>query len=352
MISPMEYPPLQKMERSTRLSLGILICTYNPDERIFWRTLKSVEALILPDDILIECVIVDNNSPSPVEQLPYVQTFLEKCPWARVIREPQQGVAFARITGMAQMPSSAIVFIDTDNEVAPNYLQVAADFLKQYPHIAAVGPGNVTVDFLDTVSEWFANSFRASMFQEKHVDTVEYACIPATWLNCYPIGTGLVLRKAVFDAYHQAFQQGQFTATGRLGQSLASGEDIQMIWQAIKMGYAVGICPDLKVTHLIPASRSNLDYVKRLCFGSASSYPPCLVGSFPEMKSSIVNSMPTTASILQTLLKKTIKGSIELKFSSLLIDLAGYLGDLSGKYQAIQRNNQILNFMIKQLKLR
>jgi hypothetical protein len=106
------------------------------------------------------------------------------------------------------------------------------------------------------------------------------------------------------------------------------------------------------VTHLIPKSRSNLDYVKRLCFGSASSYPPCLIGSFPEIKSSIVASIPNTTSILKTLLKKIIKSSIKLEFNFLLIDLAGYLGDLSGKHQAIQRNNKILDFMIKQLKLR
>jgi glycosyltransferase involved in cell wall biosynthesis len=51
------------------LSISILICTYNPDEQIFRRTLKSVESLILREDIPVECIIVDNNSTLPVSQL-------------------------------------------------------------------------------------------------------------------------------------------------------------------------------------------------------------------------------------------------------------------------------------------
>jgi glycosyltransferase involved in cell wall biosynthesis len=351
-MSIIEHPDLQKMKGFTMLGFGILICTYNPEEQIFRRTLKSVESLILPEGIPVECVIVDNNSPSPIEQLPYVRAFLEKCPWARVIREPQQGVGFARITGMAQMPSSAIIFVDTDNEVAPDYLQVTADFLKRYPHIAAVGPGKVKVEFLDAVSDWFANNFRASIFQEKNLETIEYACIPATWLDCYPIGTGLVLRKEVFESYHKAFQQGHLTATGRLGKSLASGEDIQMIWQAIKMGQAAGVCPDLKVTHLIPASRSNLNYVKRIVFGAASAYLPALVESFPEERQTIISTTPSSLGIIYRVSQIILKQVRKFNLRMIRIDLANYLGITYGHLQVIQQRNAILDFMIQRLKLR
>jgi glycosyltransferase involved in cell wall biosynthesis len=351
MISITEHPNPQEMRSSTMLSFGILICTYNPDEQIFRRTLKSVESLMIPEGILIECVIVDNNSPLPVEQLPYVQAFLEKCPWARVIYEPQQGVGFARVAGMAQMPSSAIIFIDTDNEVAPDYLQVAADFLKHYPHIAAVGPGNVAVEFLDDISDWFDTNFR-SVFQEKHLTAIEYACIPATWLDCYPIGTGLVLKKEVFEAYHKAFQQGNLTATGRLGENLASGEDIQMIWQAIKMGYAVGVCPDLRVNHLVPSNRSTLKYVKRLTFGTASAYFPALVECFPQERQKIISTTPSNLRIIYIICQIVLQKLRKFDLKMIGIDLAYYLGSMSGHFRAIQQSNLIVDFMIQRLKLK
>jgi GT2 family glycosyltransferase len=351
MSSVIEHPNLQGAKSSTMLSLSILICTYNPEEQIFRRTLKSVESLIIPEGVLIECTIVDNNCTTPVNQIPYVQAFLEKCPWARIICEPRQGLGFARSAGIEQTAGSTIIFIDTDNEVAPNYLESTYDFLQRYPHIAAVGPGHIEVEFLGEVSEWFRNNFRAS-FQEKHTSSVEYACVPAKWLDCYPIGTGLVIKKEVFEQYNLAFREGEITALGRTGKNLASGDDIQIIWQAVKAGYAVGVCPDLKVTHLIPSSRSNLEYAKRLTFGTASAYFPALVECFPQERQKIINTTPSNLRIIYIICQIVLQKLRKFNLKMIGIDLAYYLGSMSGHFQAIQQSNPIVDFMIQQLKLK
>lgn len=352
MTSVTEYLDSTQIENlKVKIGFSILVCAYNPDEKIFRRTLKSIESLIIPANIPVECTIVDNNSPTPIEDIPYVREFLGHCSWAKVIRETRQGLTFARIAGFRASNNSCIVFIDDDNEVSSSYLEALVDLFVKYPTVGAWGPGNVNVEFVGNVSEWFSNNFK-ELFQERHTRYNQYGCVPETWASFYPFGTGLAVRRKILERYCNEVNNGNLCSADRKGKSLSSGGDIQIVWEGIKMGYAAGVAPALAVNHLIPANRANLDYVKRLNFGTADSYLPCFVSSFPEMKSSIIADMPSSFSIVRTIVRKTIVHFIKLKLRVLTIDLANHLGAASGYYQVAQKNNRIVNFMIQQLKLR
>jgi glycosyltransferase involved in cell wall biosynthesis len=343
------YPIIDK--DSVIFCFSILVCTYNPEEQVFSRTLKSVESLKIPEGVSVECIIVDNNSKTPIEPLPYLQEFLKNCSWAKVIQEPTQGLTFARIAGFQAAKNSFIVFVDDDNEVSSSYLEVLLDLFVKYPSVGAWGPGNVHVEFMGGVSDWFSSNFK-HIFQERHIRYNEYGCVPETWTSFYPIGTGLAVRREILDQYCTEVKNGNLSSSDRKGKSLSSGGDIQIVWEAIKMGYAAGISPSLEVKHIIPSNRSNLDYVKRLSFGAAASYQPCLNSSFPEVKYLTITSTPRSTSIVREILKKIIKRFIRFEFRLLIIDLAIYLGDVSGYYQVIQKSSTILDFMIQRLKLK
>jgi Glycosyl transferase family 2 len=335
----------------TEFGIGILICTYNPEEQIFRRTLKSVESLIIPASVPVECIIVDNNSPTPVAQLDYVREFLDRCSWARVIQETQQGLTFARMAGFRAANNSFILFIDDDNEVSSPYLETLVNLFSKYPSVGAWGPGNINVEFMGNVSEWFSKNFKL-LFQERHSKHNEYGCIPETWAYFYPFGTGLAVRREILEQYCDEVNNGNLCSSDRKGKSLSSGGDNQIVWEGIKMGYAAGVAAGLSVNHLIPSSRSNLDYVKRLRFGTADSYPSCIVSSFPALKPSIVANLPSSLAIFVKLIGKMIKHFATLKFRGLAINLAGYIGNVSGQYKVAERNNQIVDFTIQLLKLR
>lgn len=160
------------------LDFSLLVCTYNPSEQVFRRTLKSIESLVIPVDTQIECIIVDNNSSTPVIQLDYVQEFIQYCPWAKVIKETQQGLIFARIAAFQAAKNSIIVFVD-DNEVSSLYLKELVDLFVKYPSVAAWGPGNVRVELMEGVSDWFSSNCKR-FFQEKHIKYTEYGCVPGT----------------------------------------------------------------------------------------------------------------------------------------------------------------------------
>ena len=64
-------------EENQPLDYSIVICTYNPDERLLRRCLKAVHNLDV-NDITMEVILVDNNSQVPVETLYYVREYLAK----------------------------------------------------------------------------------------------------------------------------------------------------------------------------------------------------------------------------------------------------------------------------------
>jgi hypothetical protein len=351
MTSVIEYPNLQGEKSSTTFSLSILICTYNPEKKIFHRTLKSVESLKIPEGVSVECIIVDNNSKTHIEPLPYVQEFLKNCSWAKVIREPAQGLTFARIAAFQAAKNSFMVFVDDDNEVSSSYLKVLVDLFVKYPSVGAWGPGNVHVEFMGDVSDWFSSNFK-HVFQERHVRNNEYGCVPETWTAFYPIGTGLAIRREILDRYRTEITNGNLSSLDRKGKSLSSGGDIQIVWEAIKMGYAAGVCPDLKVNHLIPDNRSTLKYVKRLTFGTASAYFPALVECFPQERQKIINTTPSNLRIIYTICQIVLQKLRRFNLKMIGIDLAYYLGSMSGHFRAIQQSNLIVDFMIQRLKLK
>lgn len=309
--------------------IAIIICTFNPEERIFSRVLKAIETLEVPENLSLECVIVDNNSTTPITETACVKDFLEKCNWAKVTVELKQGLSFARIAGMKSTTAPVIIFIDDDNEPSANYITVAKHYLDTHPCVAVWGPGKVTVEFLDPVSDWFDKNFRVH-FQEKECQYTEYGCVMATWTTFYPFGTGQVLKREILEKYSQGVEAGILDFTDRKGSSLSSGGDIQIVWEAVKMGLAAGTSPKLQLTHLISGKRSNLQYVKRLTFGTSSSYMPALVESFPSEKEKVLKLIPSNWKILHDIIRITIRDLRKFRYKLLLIDLAQYLGSVLG----------------------
>jgi len=88
------------------LGFSLLVCTYNPNEQVFRRTLKPIQSLVIPVDTPAECIIVDNNSSTPAIELSYVQEFIWNCPWTKVIKETQQGLFFARVAAFQAAKNS------------------------------------------------------------------------------------------------------------------------------------------------------------------------------------------------------------------------------------------------------
>lgn len=264
------------------IELSVVICTYNPLEPYFRRTLDAIRALDGRFDKNVECVIVDNNSDPPVASLRYVAAFLQSHPCARIVHEERQGLSYARLRGLAETTGKVIVFFDDDNEPERSYLAAVMQAFESHPHVGVWGPGVVLVEFLGQAPDWVERSCR-HMFQERRSEFTEYACLRMPWISSYPAGTGQSVRREVMERYAARVAEGSCTAIDRSGNSLASGGDGQIVHTAVLMGLAAGVCPSMRVRHLIPAGRCTSAYLARLCYGVSSSLLPATVESFPEI---------------------------------------------------------------------
>lgn len=318
---------------NTEIDYSIVICAYNPDERILKRCLEAVYRLDI-DGISMEVILVDNNSLNPLDRIPYVWEYKSKIGTLKLLHVTKQGVKHARMAAIDEAKGKYIVYIDYDNEPEKSYLQELKKLNKQYANVAAWGPGDVTVDFIDGVDKKIEEYSRIA-FQERHETTIQSASLPE-WRSCYPFGTGLCAHAFLLKEYNKLAKQGQFTVQGRRENELNSGEDTQMVLLCIAKGYFAGVSPTLKLTHIIPAERSNIQYLKRLAYGTGLSYETCLVQIFPDHLEKL------QAKILpeSKFSRRTVKKYLTTKLSTdpfKIFEAIRYIALHAGAYAALDR---------------
>jgi GT2 family glycosyltransferase len=312
--------------------IALVLCTHNPEPRCLQRCLKSLVPLLARHP-QAELILVDNHSSPPLADSEPVQNLLATLPQARLVVESRQGLCWARQRGVQSCTAPWVLFLDDDNEVAPDYLDVLLAGIDRFHDVAAWGPGVIDVEFLDPVAEEVAA--HPEWFQQRR-QPLAYGCHQASWDPWYPNGTGFAIRTDVLEAYGQKLASGTLSATGRNGTSMASAEDVQIVWEAIRRGLAAGLLPDLRLTHLIPGRKTSREALQRHAFGVSSSYFPALLESWPE-EAERLPPVPTYGPFLRRLLRLKLKqvlvASSRFRSGSELGGLLGYAVGLSAAHK-------------------
>lgn len=311
------------------MDISIIICTYNPEQRIFSRCLNAVKALHRKN-LQVQTIVVDNNSTLDLEQQNYVAEFLAAVPGSHCIRETRPGLTYARIAGFAQSVAPIVIYFDDDNEPAEDYLVNAYAVLDQKAEIGLVGPGEVRVDFIDGSNEWLESE--RALFQEMNQLAPKYNNVLDAYQECYPFGTGLVLRRDIMQKYCSLLAaQGEIS--DRIGNSLVGGGDVQIVWTGIKMGYYAGRTPAMQLVHIIPQSRTTDAYIKKLSYSLGYSETKCRLGVFPEKEMIIKRERKKFVPFYFQLTKSVIKYMFKSRFL-LTREIPNTVGKASGYYFA------------------
>ena len=261
-------------------SLTLVTCTRNPTPESFRRVLEGVAALERPPDHAIEYLIIDSTSEPPVASRAEVQEFVARCPWARVIRAEAPGISGARRAGVAASTGSILVWLDDDNVPASDYLKQVLATAAAHPEVTVWGAGRIDVEFLAPVPDWVERTMRPT-FQERAHARDEFG-LATNWAPFFPVGSGLVTRRAAIERWSAALGAGRYSLAGRTGKGLGSGEDAQIILGAVAAGEAVGVAAGLRLRHLIAASRGTMEYLTRLEFALSASIRIARAECFPH----------------------------------------------------------------------
>jgi glycosyltransferase involved in cell wall biosynthesis len=304
---------------------SIIICTHNPNFDILKRLLDAILNFDTPSPDH-EVVIVDNNSQPDLYSNSIIAEFLLKKAHAILIKEKTPGLTAARIAGIKQAKHDWVIFFDDDNEPSPDYLIEAAKVIDKFPQVGAWGPGNVEVKYTDQNTPAWLNYYK-HIFQQRNTSKLRFDN-NFWWQDCYPYGTGFLLKKKICLEFKRRVEQNIYSLTDRKGKSLTSGGDMQMIYTGLLMGYFIGISPCIKINHLINKSKANQRYIARLFYGSAASNLPAYYQCFPEKYNAI--SYPSSRVLYKQLYYFCKVILFKEGIREFYFQLSRYLGELEG----------------------
>jgi glycosyltransferase involved in cell wall biosynthesis len=241
---------------------SIIVCTYNGSSRL-QPTLENIFKQNIPEDILCELILVDNNSIDNskefAEQLVKDFNYGDKFTY---LNESKQGLNYAVKRGITAAKYNWILLCDDDNHLDVNYISIGAKILASNNNIGALG--GIGIPLFESVKpSWFDKYSGSFAIGEQNkingkIDSKSAAVY----------GAGSFLRKNILmKFYDDGFQT---IMSDRSGNKLTSGGDIERCFLIQLAGFDIWYDKNLVFHHLMPNSRMNWAYYLRLKAGIAS----------------------------------------------------------------------------------
>jgi glycosyltransferase involved in cell wall biosynthesis len=239
--------------------ISILICTHNGAKRL----LPTLEALtLLKANFPWEIIIINNASNDETDQV--VRDFFDiqekQFNW-KIIEEAKPGLIHARLKGIASASFDYVLFCDDDNWLFPDYLTNAAEILSETPDIGALG-GKGIAAFEREKPIWFdqyCSSFGIGP-QDWHLNETGQSL-------GYLYGAGAIFKKSILvTIINSGFQP---VLTGRKGNSLVSGDDVELCYLVQLLGFKLCYSNSLQFYHWMEDTRMDWNYYINLKKGIA-----------------------------------------------------------------------------------
>jgi len=254
------------------VALSAIICTHNPRDDHFRRTLSGLRRQTLGKSRW-ELLIIDNASDEHLAD----QLDVSWHPNGRVMREDRVGLTHARLRSFHEAAAPLLVYIDDDNVLAPTYLERVVELFGKHAKIGALG-GKALPEYEVEPPDWFDEVGMDLGCRDlgDEVQTASWSDVPAderTYPECAPIGAGLAIRREAYETYvESAARDARRKALGRAGENLASGEDNDIVMTVLENDWSVGYFPSLELSHLIPKERVTPDYLAEMAESSNKTW--------------------------------------------------------------------------------
>jgi glycosyltransferase involved in cell wall biosynthesis len=235
--------------------VSIVIRCHNGRSRLE-PTLTHLARQQVPPGVAWEIVLVDNGSTDGTAA--FAEEFwrgIEVAP-LRVVHAPEPGHAVARYRGIQEARYEIISFIDDDNWVCPEWVNLVHEIMSSHPEVGACGGYNRAV-FEGEPPTWFPRyqqRFAVGAQAKEPGDITDVEGV--LW------GAGLsVRRSAMLRLVSRGFKP---LDTGR-------GEDYEISYALRLVGFRIYYDPRLGIQHYLPAARLKWRYLRRLARENAST---------------------------------------------------------------------------------
>jgi GT2 family glycosyltransferase len=234
--------------------LSIIVCTHERP-RDLAGCLDSLVALRIDAEV----IVVDSASRVPCREL--VDGYREALPSLRYLYVYEPGLSRARNAGVAAASGEIVAFIDDDASPQPGWDEQICRAFADHPRAGCVG-GACVARFAAGRPRWLSARLLQLSSITRWGGRARQPRSSAEW----PFGANLAFR---LDALAAA---GQFSvALGRVGGSLRSGEDSDMVERMIACGWEVWLEPSAVVLHTVHPERCRSSfYWRRLWWAGVS----------------------------------------------------------------------------------
>lgn len=235
-----------------QLRLSVVLATFNRARSLG----PAIDALLgqtAPADAY-ELVVVDNNSTDATANLLASITDSR----VRAIREPRQGLSFARNTGLRAARASLVAFTDDDVEAAPDWVSAIIAAFDAHPEVDGVG-GRVLPIWSRPPPAWLTRDHWPPLALQDHGDS------PLTFDAARPLG---------LIGANLAFRRGTFARVGvfanhvqRVKDGVGSTEDHEMLTRLYMDGGRMLYVPGIVVHAPVQDERRARAYHRRWHYG-------------------------------------------------------------------------------------
>ena len=238
----------------TYMHLEVVIPTYNRAD-LLPVCLRSLQAAVIPDGMTVGITVVDNNSKDDTAAVvdSWKQHFNGRLHY---LFEEKQGRSSALNKGITTTKGDLVGFIDDDEEIDRTWYQ-------QVHHAFT----NNDVDFIGGpyIPKWERDPPPwLPPDHEGAIGVVDAGNEMIPYDENYPgilMGGNAVIRRSAIEKVGL-----YMTSLGRTGARLLAGEDEDMYRRLLASGAKGLYLPELKIYHLIPATRLTKKYYRRWSF--------------------------------------------------------------------------------------
>lgn len=230
------------------VKISVIVCTYNRCETLT-RTLESITASRLSDQIEWEVLVIDNNSKDRTREV--VEDFCRRYPERfRYVHEARQGLSNARNTGIREARGEILAFTDDDIVVDGEWLQNLTRPLLTGGYAGAGGCIVAAHEFV--CPDWLALEGEYNL---GGVLALHNPGDQAGESKLAPVGANMAYRAQIFQKYG-----GFRTDLGRSANSLIGNEDMELGSRLLRGGERLWFEPSAVVYHQIAECRLSKSY--------------------------------------------------------------------------------------------
>ena len=237
-----------------RERVSVVVCTFNRCDSLD-DSLKSLQAMTVPENIDWDLVIVDNKSTDGTRSV--IEKFSANAEVnVKYVFEPIQGLSHARNRGVLSTESEYIAFTDDDVLVKEDWL---ASIVEAFATSGAdcVG-GKIIPHWLGERPRWLSDNLMNILAMLDHGDKTLELDLKHDDRILY--GANFAFRRA------SLIKAGLFNVgLGRKGDS-GAGEDKEILEKLSLIGGKIIYHPKVTVLHKVPPERLNKAYFRKWCY--------------------------------------------------------------------------------------